>query len=109
MITIQINQGPVYATTAGGEIWLNAPGQWVVPDVTAVAFGTNAAVNVGELHDGAAILVDNAGNVRVSDGARIVDSVGAGFAFAVGTLGVLLVVTRIVRRFMTAAVNEVVE
>lgn len=103
MITIQNQVANTYVGTSGGEILLSAPGQWMFPDVTYVTVGTNASVNVSStVRDGAFILVDVSGGVRITDGPDLVGSSVAGFALAFSTLGVFMGIRWVWRKIMGA-------
>lgn len=90
MITIQ-TAGNTFVGTSQGEIYLPSAGSWSVPDVTYVAYGTNAQVNISaDTREGALIYVDPAGAVRVQNGPDLIGSSVLGFALAVSSLGVFM-------------------
>lgn len=103
MITVECGTSPVYVGTADGEICLNAAGSWHLADCTYVAVGTNAAVQLGAVRDGAIVLVDFGGAIRVTEGPDIEGSAVFGFGLAVSSIGLVLGIRWVFRRMLSAA------
>jgi hypothetical protein len=102
MITIQVS-GQTFVGTSEGEILLNAPGSYQFPQATYIAAGTNYPVNISAtLRDGAVILVDPSGYLRISDGPDLVTAVVSGFSLSIMALGVFMSIRWVWRKVMGA-------
>lgn len=86
----------VFATTPGGETCF-APGVWHLPSVSAVAYSTNAPVQLPELRDGAYVVVDQFGKVSTIDGPALNDAWGHGFVLGLLALGLPMILRMLLR------------
>lgn len=89
MITLQNSTG-IFAGTLQGELWLPVAGSWPLTNLTYVATGTNAQVDLPVLRDGAVVVVDGAGLVSVVDGPDLIGASVYGFSLAIMTIGLWL-------------------
>jgi len=107
MVTIE-NAVSTIVSTPGNASLLLVPGVWHFDQVTTVRGGTNAVVNTGSVRDGGVIVVDSSGWLDIYEGPRLDEASIKGFAIALLTVGMVLFVRWVLRRF-GRAVNGGVE
>lgn len=103
MITIYNGGSCILGMPDNSEMALTNSGTYVFGQLSYITTGTNANYDLTWCRSGAYVSVDSGGVIAVTDGESLPFAFSAGFAIAVATVGSIIGVLWVVRRFTRLA------
>ena len=98
MVTLQTTVPCIVVTPQNSSLAVGA-GEWHFDHITSVRGSTNVPVTVSQVRDGGVVVVDQTGYVEVYEGPRYDEAVVWGFAVAGLSIGMVLFVRWVIRRW----------